>query len=105
MRFDLVCRTSQNHGNIIQHVLHHQQSLGHTKAPEGGVGGQVGPAGSRMAPQVWDVVDVVEKKQNLFCNLEEEKTSATHHRNTSRQRGMALLQTHKDSSTVFPALA
>lgn len=72
-RTDLVCRTSQRHGNVVDHVLHYQQALGHPEAPEGRVGGQVGPASSRTAPQVGDVVDVVQMKQNLLSNLGEEE--------------------------------
>ena len=66
-----MCRPSQQQRHIVEHVLHHQVALWHTEAPEGGVGGQVGPAGSNLATQVGDVVSVVHVKQNLLCNLQE----------------------------------
>lgn len=69
--YDLVYRASQHHSHVVDHVLHHCDALGHAKAPEGGVGGQVGPAGCTTAPQVGDVVGVVYVKQNLFCHLQE----------------------------------
>lgn len=49
-RTDLICRASQQRGHIFDHVLQDQDALGHAKAPEGRVGGQVGPAGGGAAP-------------------------------------------------------
>lgn len=69
---DLICRASQQHGHIVDHVLHDKDALGHAKAPEGGVGGQVGPAGGGEAPQVGDVVGIVHVEQYLFCYLQED---------------------------------
>ncbi len=72
MESDLVCRASQHHSHVIHHILHHNEGLRHAKAPEGRVGGHVGPAGGSMTQQVGDVVAVVHMKQNLFCYLQEE---------------------------------
>lgn len=66
---DLVCRALQHHGHIIDHVLNNRAGLRNTEAPEGGVGGQVGPAGGGTASQVGDVVGVVHVKQNFLCYL------------------------------------
>lgn len=73
VEYNLVCRTSQDHGHIVEHVLHNQEALGHAKAPEGGVGGQVGPAGDSAASRVRDVVGVVHVKENFLCYLREEE--------------------------------
>jgi len=70
---DLVCRASQHRSHIVDHVLHNHDALGHAKAPEGGVGGQVGPAGGGAASQVGDVVGIVHVKQNLLNHLQEEE--------------------------------
>lgn len=69
----LICRALQHHGHIVDHVLHNQQALRHAEAPEGRVGGQVGPAGRRPAAQVGDVVGVVHVKQNFLYNLQEDE--------------------------------
>lgn len=72
MEYDLICRASQQHGHVVDHVLHDQEALGHAEAPEGRVGGQVGPAGGTTAPQVGDVVGVIHVNQDLFYYLKEE---------------------------------
>lgn len=107
MAYDLVCRAAQQQGHITDHVLHHQEALGHAEAPEGGVGGQVGPAGGAAAPQVGDVVEVVYMKKELLYDLQEEQSRCF---TPELPPGGAvsdepLLQTSVDSSTAFPALA
>lgn len=74
----LVRRASQQCGHVIQHVLHHQEGLRHAKAPEGGVGGQVGPAGGAAAAQVGDIVGVVHVEQHLLRHLEKEEEGNQH---------------------------
>lgn len=71
MACDLVRGALQHHGNIIDHVLDDHGGLGNTEAPEGGVGGQVGPAGGSTASQVGDVVGVVHVKQDFLYYLQE----------------------------------
>lgn len=108
MEYDLVCRASQQQGHITDHVLHHQEALGHAEAPEGGVGGQVGPAGGAAAPQVGDVVVVVHMKKELLYNLREEQNRCFTPELPPEEQPVSdelLLQTRVDSSTVFPALA
>lgn len=73
MDSDLVCRASQRHGHVIDHVLQDHEGLRHAEAPEGSVGGQVGPAGGATAPQVGDVVGVVKVEQNLLDYLPDEE--------------------------------
>lgn len=68
---DLVWRASQHHGHIVDHVLHHEETLRHTETPEGCVGGQVGSAGGTAASQVGDVVSMVHMKEDFFNYLQE----------------------------------
>lgn len=70
---------SQQCGHVIQHALHHQEGLGHAKAPEGGVGGQVGPADGAAAAQVGDIVGVVHLEYHLIPHLEEEEEEENQH--------------------------
>lgn len=70
---DLVCRASQHHSHVVDHVLHDHDALRHTEPPEGRVGGQVGPAGGSTAFQVGDVVGVVNVKENFFYYLQEHR--------------------------------
>lgn len=64
---------SQQHGHVVDHVLHDHDALRHAEAPEGSVGGQVGPAGGTTTVQVGDVVGIVHVEQNLFYDLQEEQ--------------------------------
>lgn len=107
MEYDLVCRAPQQQGHIADHVLHHQQALGHAEAPESGVGGQVSPAGGAAAPQVGDVVEVVHMKEELLYNLQEEQNRCFTPELPPEEQPVSdeLLQTRVDSSMVFPALA
>lgn len=76
--YHLVRGASQQRGHVIQHALHHQEGLRYAKAPEGGVGGQVGPAGGAAAAQVGDIVGVVRVEQHLLRHLEEEEEENQH---------------------------
>lgn len=84
--YHLVRRASQKCGHVIQHVLHHQEGLRHAKAPEGGVGGQIGPAGSAAAAQVGDIVGVVHVEQHILRHLEREEEEEEDQHFLSSQR-------------------